>query len=86
MKGEEWGSGGFSPEKFLSHAPFRSKERLFWKPLSHGHPMLVVKNSQYKFKRSRPHEIFDEKLKKEKGLPVYGHSNNQSSQTEMPVV
>ena len=56
---------GFFPEKCLDHAPFRSKERLFWKPLSHVHPMLVVKNSQYKFKRSIPHEIFVEKLKKE---------------------
>ena len=27
--------------------------------------MLVVKNSQYKFKRSIPHEIVEEKLKKE---------------------
>ena len=45
MKGEEWVSGSFSPEKFSSHAPFRSKERLVWKPLSHVHLMLVVNNS-----------------------------------------
>ena len=43
VKGEEWGSGGFSPERFLSHAPLRSKERLFWSSLSHAPPMLVVK-------------------------------------------
>ena len=65
MKGEEWGFGGLSPEKFLSHAPLRSKERLFWKPISHVRPMLEVKSSQCKFKRNRQHEIFGEKLKKE---------------------
>ena len=27
--------------------------------------MLVIKNSHYKFKQSRSHEIFEEKLKKE---------------------
>ena len=52
-------------ERFLSHASLRSKERLFCSPLSHVHPMLVVKNSQYKFKRRRSQEIFEEKLKKE---------------------
>ena len=52
---------GLSPEKFTSYAPFRSKERLFWKPFSHVHPMLVVKNSKCMLNQSRPHEIFKEK-------------------------
>ena len=59
------GVWGFFQERFSSHTPFRSKERLFWKPLSHVHPMLVVKNFQYNFKRSSPHKIFEEQLKKE---------------------
>ena len=61
---EEWCLGGFSPETFSSHAPFRSKERLFWKPSSHVQPMLVVKKSQYKFQRSRLYEIFEKKFNK----------------------
>ena len=64
VKGEELGSGALSLKKFSTRASFRSKKRLFWKPLSHAHPMLVVKNSQYKFQGSRPNEIFEEKLKK----------------------
>ena len=33
-------------------------------PYPHVYPILVVENYQYKFKLSRPSEIFEEMLKK----------------------
>ena len=59
VKGKEWVSRGFFPEE--SRSPFRKKIRLFLKSL----PQFVVYNFQYKFKRSRPLEIFEEKFEKE---------------------
>ena len=59
MKGKEWVSMGFFPEE--SRSPFRRKIRLFLKSL----PQFVVYNFQYKFKRSRRRELFEEKFEKE---------------------
>ena len=50
------GVWGFSPEN-VGVTPFlEARKWLFWKPFPHGYSILEVKNSQYKFKRSRSRE------------------------------
>ena len=55
-----WRKNEWGPEKFLNQPLLEARKLLVWKPYPLVHPKFEVKNSQCKFKRSRPPEIFQE--------------------------